>query len=307
MICRNPYVKEGTAYGCGQCLPCRINRRRLWSHRIMLEALCHTDNCFLTLTYAPESMPISISRNTGKEMGSLEPKDLELWLKRLREAVAPLRFRFYAVGEYGDTTWRPHYHVCLFGFAPCVRGRTLQHFATGERLWNECCPRCRLVGKTWKKGIVDLGELNPSTASYCAEYTVKKMTKFTDPRLDGRHPEFSRMSRHPGIGADAMWQVASDMLRWSLETRDDVPNALSHGKRQLPLGRYLMGKLRERTGKDGGAPEKTLAVLEEKMRPVREAAFNASIPLKTAVIEANSQPALNMEARASVMKQRKSI
>lgn len=307
MLCRNPFIKKGTAYGCGQCLPCRINRRRIWSHRICLESLCHTENCFLTLTYTDQMLPRLTGSPTGEGLGTLEPKDLQDWLKRLREAISPLKLRFYAVGEYGDVTFRPHYHVCLFGFASCVRGRTLRHFATGERLWEECCPRCRLVGNTWKKGLVDLGELNPSTASYCAEYTVKKMTSFVDGRLKGRHPEFARMSLKPGIGSDAMWQVASDMIRFRLDGREDVPYALAHGKRELPLGRHLMGKLRERIGRDAKAPEAVLHKMDEILLPVREAAFNASRSFKEAIVESNAQTIANMEARALIQKQRKSL
>ena len=44
--------------------------------------------------------------------------------------------------------------------------------------------------------------------------SVQKMTAKDDPRLSGRPPEFCRMSLKPGIGADAMWDVASDFRRF---------------------------------------------------------------------------------------------
>ena len=36
--------------------------------------------------------------------------------KRLRDRVGYGRFRFYACGEYGETTNRPHYHAILFNY-----------------------------------------------------------------------------------------------------------------------------------------------------------------------------------------------
>ena len=101
MLCRKPYVGPAGAFPCGQCLPCRLNRRRTWTHRIMLEAMCHGDNAFVTLTYEDDNVR------------SLVPKDPQDWLKRIRKAVEPLRLRYYLVGEYGDISERPHYHVAL--------------------------------------------------------------------------------------------------------------------------------------------------------------------------------------------------
>lgn len=130
------------------------------------------------------------------------------------------------------------------------------------------------------------------------------MTRFDDPRLQGRHPEFARMSLRPGIGNDAMWQVASDMFRWRLEDRDDVPNALAHGKMQYPLGRYLMRVLRKRVGKDEKAPTATLEKIKAELQPLREAAFNASRSLSSAIAEASEQPVRNIEAKMNIHKRR---
>ncbi|AZL82869.1 replication initiator protein [Apis mellifera associated microvirus 49] len=303
MICKKPFVKGGAAYGCGQCLPCRINRRRLWTHRILLESLCHTDNCFVTLTYAEPKPSISGEKSSNTWL-QLNPKDLSDWLKRYREKIYPSRLRFFGVGEYGDATFRPHYHVCLFGVAGCARGRTKRVFGSTRSDWYNCCPACRAIGETWGLGDIEIGELNPKTAAYVAEYTVKKMTRFDDPRLQGRHPEFARMSLRPGIGNDAMWQVASDMFRWRLEDRDDVPNALAHGKMQYPLGRYLMRVLRKRVGKDEKAPTATLEKIKAELQPLREAAFNASRSLSSAIAEASEQPVRNIEAKMNIHKRR---
>ena len=92
--------------GCGQCLPCRINKRREWTFRLELEASLHEHNSFVTLTYADQFLP---------EDGSVNPRHTQLWLKRLRKVLDPRKVRFFLCGEYGDQTFRPHYHACLFG------------------------------------------------------------------------------------------------------------------------------------------------------------------------------------------------
>lgn len=68
MLCKNPYVSSaGRIFGCGQCMPCRFNKRRIWSHRIMLEAGQYKDNAFVTLSYADDYLPAG---------GNVVPKDL---------------------------------------------------------------------------------------------------------------------------------------------------------------------------------------------------------------------------------------
>lgn len=306
MLCRKPFVKNGTAHGCGQCLPCRLKRKKEWTHRIMLESLTHSVNCFLTLTYSDESLPVI--NVAGKEITTVDPKDLQLWLKRFREALAPLKMRFYAVGEYGDVSLRPHYHVVLFGVDGCRRGRTKRVLGTNLPDWENCCDVCLRVGKTWGLGLIEVGELNPQSAAYIAEYTVKKLTRFDDGRLGGRHPEFARMSLRPGIGADSCWQLASDMMRMNLdEILPDVPHQLEHGRIKMPLGRYLRRKVRVMIGKEEGTPDHVLKQMEAQMRPLREAAFNASTSFSAKIVEAFSQPALNQKTRMEIFKHRKSI
>jgi len=100
--------------GCGQCIHCRANRRREWVLRILLELEKHEFNTFLTLTYDDVHLP-------GDQ--SLQPKHLTDFFKRLRKKVE-YPIRYYAVGEYGEETERPHYHIALFGHPNCKYGRT---------------------------------------------------------------------------------------------------------------------------------------------------------------------------------------
>lgn len=254
----------------------------------------------MTLTYDQNSLPVSISRSGGHEIPTLKPPDLQLWLKRLREAHQPLKLRFFAVGEYGDDTCRPHYHVVLFNFQSCLRGRTRRVFGTSKPDPSNCCPRCRLVLGSWPLGNVELGEVNAKTINYISSYTVKKLTAWDDKRLDGQHPEFARMSLRPGIGHDSLWEVANTILRDQLDRLDDVPGAIRHGASIEPLGRYLKGKLRETIGRDKKAPESVIEKVAEEMRPLRETAFDASQSFKDALIESSIQQVRDIEAKQKI-------
>jgi len=153
-----------------------------------------------------------------------------------------------------------------------------------------------------------LAEFNIETAQYTCGYVTKKMTAKDDYRLKGRHPEFARMSLRPGIGADAMWDVASSFMEFGLEDREaDVPSALRHGQRLLPLGRYLQKRLRVMVGRDEKAPAEVLEKYKEELRPLREAAFDNSLSLKSEIVRAADQAVLNMEARARIFKQRRKL
>lgn len=302
MLCRKPFVKAGVAFPCGQCMPCRYNRRRMWTHRLMLESLCHAEKAFVTLTYNDVSLPRNSDGN-----GVVVPDHLQLFLKRLRNAVNPVKIRFYAVGEYGDVTKRPHYHLFVYGYPTCSRDRTLRRGFSLEPLWHECCATCRLYGNAWGYGNVDLGTVTKDSASYVAGYTVKRMTSADDRRLEGRTPEFCRMSLRPGIGADAMWDVASALMQYGLDDGTDVPQSLQFGRSKLPLGRYLRGRLREFIGKDGGTPEEVIKSMEEEMRPLREGAFASSSSFAEAVARAGDQIVRNIESRNAVFRKDKSL
>lgn len=267
-------------FGCGQCNPCRFNRRRLWSHRIMLESIKHGASCFVTLTYDKENYP---------EGGTLVPKHPQDWLKRLRKNFEGHKIRYFLVGEYGDESQRPHYHAAIFGIG-----------ATDQEA----------INNTWKKGFTYTGELTHESAQYIAGYVTKKMTRKDDERLKGRHPEFARMSLRPGIGATAMEDLGDQLLTdfgcTYLMLHGDIPRSLKHGSRNMPLGRYLRKKLRERMGLDEEKIKKeSLKNWSLQMSELFENAL--SLPggtqkgtLAEILIEQNKQKVLNLETKQKI-------
>lgn len=261
---------------------------------MMLESLLHPNNAFLTLTYRDECLPL-----TSANLPSLNPKHLQDWLKRFRKAIEPSRMRFFAVGEYGEETFRPHYHAAIFGFQSCLWGKTRQ----GRR---SCCSQCDLVKNTWKHGDVYLGTFESESAAYVAGYVTKKLTQADHPELKGRHPEFPRMSRRPGLGVDALHDVASAFLEFDLEqSQTDVPSSLRHGSREMPLGRFLQQKLRVLVGRDAKAPQEVLDRIQEEMRALREAAFENSASFAKTVVEANTQKRMNFYSRNKLHQRKK--
>lgn len=230
-MCSKPYREGVMEYGCGQCLPCRINRRRLWTGRLMLESHLHAVSAFITLTYDQDHCP-----------SQLVPRDLQLWLKKLRKRIAPQKVRFYGVGEYGDISFRPHYHVIVFGLGGLVVGRHSK----------ECsCVVCA----SWGQGLCHVGEVTPESVAYTVQYVTKRMTNVTDERLGGKHPEFARMSLRPGgLGKGALSAildvVTSKVGACYVGKTGDLPGRIRATGKLWPLGRYLRRKLEDDYGVD---------------------------------------------------------
>lgn len=209
-------------FPCGQCLACRLNRRRAWTARIMLETLAHpVGQSWVTLTYDPEHLPGD---------GGVDPAHIRGFLKALarRESWS----RYFAVGEYGDRTGRPHYHLLLFGRVPRFTFRN-------GRLFDGAVEDAWRFGGTYTEDFA-CSENPIARAGYLASYAAKKWTRECP---DGRRPEFARMSRRPGIGASAVPLLAGADI-----SLPHVPRTVRIAGRVLPLDRYMRDKFSEATG-----------------------------------------------------------
>jgi hypothetical protein len=287
MVCKKPFHRGLVVFGCGQCQPCRIKKRREWTHRIVLESMIHKTNNFLTLTYNDKSLP---------EGGTLVKEDYQKFLKKLRRHA---QFRYFIVGEYGDKSERPHYHAAIFGLGP-------EH----KKLYDRC----------WDKGYTYSGELNYTTATYIAGYVTKKLTNANDERtkdwLQGREPEFSRQSLKPGIGAlviDAIVDMLTSENGYLAMEHGDVPLTLKHGGKEWPLGRYLRKKIRLAYGfKDGKAPEiwqkkakeQALQMLNEKGLLKK---LSPAFTISDALVELNLGKIRSIEAKQKLFATRRKI
>lgn len=182
----------------------------------MLEQMSHGDSLWVTMTYDDINLP---------NPPNVQKKEIQKYLKKLRKLCPP--FRYFIIGEYGDKTWRPHYHGCFFGLS---------------RLYSD------VLFYTWgncERNGFFIGELNEKTAQYTAGYTTQKLTKRRDFVENGLEPEFMLSSRKGGgIGYPTLVQIAN---AWKNSNWFDkrIIRELQGGKIERPLGRYLTTKLNE--------------------------------------------------------------
>lgn len=300
-MCKKPYMSGVLPFGCGQCLPCRINRSRQWAARQTLESYTHEHCCFVTLTLDDAHL----GAPTGHGEYEVSPLVLQLFLKRLRYYLGRDKIRFFAVGEYGEAAGRPHYHINVFGMS----GHSLHQNGRYARTGAECV-RLAWSDNGVPKGHIMVGDFTEATAQYVSKYVVKKWTNKDHKDLNGRHPEFARMSLRPCIGGPAMQVLAETISNnGELDRLDDVPNVLKLGKKSLPLGRTMIRKLREATGfsedyvqslKSKVSYERSLEMLAlfENYEPHEEVKT-----LRAAFAKSVSQRILQLEAKSKIYSQ----
>lgn len=114
MSCRMPLTvraKSGdyVAAPCGKCAYCIKRRIDGWVFRLSQEEKIHSSSSFITLTYDNISVPM-----TANGFMTLVKRDLQLFFKKLRKYTGCQTIKYYAVGEYGGKTMRPHYHLIIF-------------------------------------------------------------------------------------------------------------------------------------------------------------------------------------------------
>lgn len=189
---------------CGQCIGCRLERSRQWAVRCVHEASLYEKNCFITLTFAPEHLPKS---------GSLDKRDFQLFMKRLRKKYGS-GVRYFHCGEYGEKNGRPHYHACLFNFD--FPDRELWSTRGDVKLFTS-----KALEDLWPFGFCTIGDVTFESAAYVARYITKKITGDRAgahyERINDKgecfklEPEYTTMSRRPGIGKPWLDKYTSDV------------------------------------------------------------------------------------------------
>lgn len=251
---------------CGQCIGCRLERARQWTARLTHEAQFHLHRWFLTLTYSDENLPPG---------GNLVKADFQKFMKRLRKNTGS-KLRYFHCGEYGETTWRPHYHAVIFGLEIPDMRKYGASSKKGRDQWTS-----EWLNKQWGLGDVWIGTFTPQSAGYVARYILKKVTGEAQEgyykRIDERTgevvdllPPYVTMSTKPGIGDEWFDRYgATDLAQdycvlqgYQVPLPKRYDNRIGAGDPDELAKRKLARRARAARDKANNTPER-LAVREE--------------------------------------------
>lgn len=197
---------------CGKCPMCRARLVSGWSFRLLQHEKYAASAHFVTLTYDTDNVPISQNK-----FMSLSKCDVQKFFKRLRKhsavsdrsvsAESCQSIKYFAVGEYGGRTRRPHYHIILFNSQP------------------------ELIRKAWVKGFIDIGTVTGASVGYTMKYMFKKPWKAMH-QNDDREAEFRLMSKGLGVG-----YITPEMVAWHKQDVENRVYCTVEGKK-ITMPRY---------------------------------------------------------------------
>lgn len=200
-------LKSGDVVPCGKCPACKANDRLEWVFRLKQEYLSANQSIFVTLTYDDEHIPLDLSVNK---------RDIQLFHKRLRKHFPSKDLRFYLVSEYGDHTFRPHYHGLYF-----FKGSYDLDFIY------------KVFIDSWQQGFIKFGEVEEGSIVYCTKYCLKHNK---EPK--GLKPTFRLMSKmNGGVGFNYLQLMADYHLQ------NDQFKFVSYGGQTCRMPRYYRSKL----------------------------------------------------------------
>lgn len=160
---------------CGRCYDCLRRKAQQWAFRFQKE-LDYNQKYpaqFVTLTYSDENLeylPFSYVPTLNKET-------FQKYMKRLRKAERKkgnrLKLIYYAVGEYGTKTRRPHYHYLMLN----------------------CSMSEKEIKEIWGNGNVMIGTVTGGSVAYVLKY----MEKGKERTSDLYNPPFACMSKKIGF------------------------------------------------------------------------------------------------------------
>lgn len=216
----NPYIyPDGLKVPCGKCTECRIRKRSEWSLRMQHELTSWENSIFVTLTYSDEYLP---------KYASLDKEGLRKFFKRLRKrlSIHDRKIKYFACGEYGPETQRPHYHAIIFGMS--LREEDKQFIRDSWPLcdWN-----------SYKINLNSFGLAEPDSIRYVAQYIDKKFTG------EKAHEEYINRNRESvfkicslGIGKDFCRDNSKKLIQDCY---------VQHNGKKMSLPRYYLKKLEE--------------------------------------------------------------
>lgn len=230
-----PYRDPDYFIDCQKCEGCKQRARQDWAIRMIHESKEHDRNCFLTITYDDEHLPEKIILN-----------DLKNFIKRMRYK-SDREIRYYACGEYGEKTRRPHYHAVIFN-EDFLSSR--YHYTVSDSMYGN-----KELEQIWGKGRITISEFNPARAFYTAGYIAKKLNDPDTFAMQSRRPPLGRkwvqkhyddLRRLKGVFIDGQkYPVPRVYLNWlkGTEAYYEIAEALNEEIRALPDNQLKAKKL----------------------------------------------------------------
>jgi hypothetical protein len=201
---------------CGKCPNCYANRVSMWSFRLMQQEKISSSAHFITLTYDTTNVPIS-----SRGFLNLSKRDLQLFFKRLRKTHSKdVTIKYYAVGEYGGKTKRPHYHLILFN------------------------ADVSLINGAWNLGDFHVGDVTGASIGYTLKYISKKWRPAH--ANDDRQPQFALMSK--GLGGNYLTDA---MVNWHLQDLENRMYCNLLDGKKISMPRYYKNKIYDNLDMDG--------------------------------------------------------
>jgi hypothetical protein len=275
----------GLRIPCGQCMNCRIQKREEWVMRMLHEFKYWEYSIFVTLTYDENNLP----KNEFNE-STLKKSDLQKFFKRLRKN-SNRKMLYFACGEYGEETGRPHYHCIIFGF-DYLNDYDLELIKAS---WKKC---------KWNElKLKPFGDVNETSLRYVVSYLEKTITgKLEKYAYDNIETPFHIVSK--GIGKN-----------YAIDNKDKLQSdgfcQMSGFKKAIP--RYYVNKTninREDCKKESIRKEVDTVMQITGMKLNRDDLYLLGSTDDTILVEdtlkkSNKQHDLNLRARLRIKSSRK--
>lgn len=188
---------------CGKCYACLSNRRRSWLFRLKNEEMASNFSVFVTFTYNDDFCD-----------GYLHKSHMQKFIKRLRHHH---KFTYYGIGEYGTTTFRPHYHFVFF-------------FKDKQKI--SCLNLQKEFEEKWQFGFVSVKKCSYKRLNYVLHYHVR-------PKLVNGKSTFQVFSKGMGIS----FIEDTHIINYLLNNNTAIVKSLDGGTYVIP--RYYRKKLSE--------------------------------------------------------------
>ena len=260
---------------CGKCHQCLSLRKEEWVWRMWHEER-DSDSChFLTLTYADMDDCTVVDNSSGEvHEGVLIYKDLKKFLKRLKDrqvyihaksegitqSEARSKFkpiRYYAVGEYGSKSGRPHFHAIVYNMSPKLK----EEICILEQPKNPLEKPSKLDPKSlWPHGYASISQFNVKRLAYTAKYVMKGTEAEHYSHFPRQFHPRAYMSKNPVIG-----NVYLKNRDWHREHKK-VTTLSPLTQREMLLPRFFMERFFTPIERMEYLLPKQLKMLEEQKR-----------------------------------------